>query len=161
MVTFDINYVFQLANFLILFLLLRKFLYKPIAGYMEQRREEISNAIEQAENDKEVARKTREKYEKQILEAKKEAAEILNRASKQGDDMISQSKVEAKKQAQNIIEQAKKEINLEKERVFMELRDEVGRLSVDIAQKIIVQNIDYASQEKLIKDYLAEVGEVS
>lgn len=161
MVTFDINYVFQLANFLILFLLLRKFLYKPIAGYMEQRREEISNAIEQAENDKEVARKTREKYEKQILEAKKEAAEILNRAGKQGDDMISQSKVEAKKQAQNIIEQAKKEINLEKERVFMELRDEVGRLSVDIAQKIIVQNIDYASQEKLIKDYLAEVGEVS
>jgi len=160
-VTFDINYVFQLANFLILFLLLRKFLYKPIAGYMEQRREEISNAIEQAENDKEVARKTREKYEKQILEAKKEAAEILNRAGKQGDDMISQSKVEAKKQAQNIIEQAKKEINLEKERVFMELRDEVGRLSVDIAQKIIVQNIDYASQEKLIKDYLAEVGEVS
>ena len=161
MVTFDINYVFQLVNFLILFLLLRKLLYKPIAGYMEQRREEIGNAIEQAENDKEVARKTREKYEKQILEAKKEAAEILNRAGKQGDDMISQSKVEAKKQAQNIIEQAKKEINLEKERVFMELRDEVGRLSVDIAQKIIVQNIDYASQEKLIKDYLAEVGEVS
>ena len=161
MVTFDINYVFQLVNFLILFLLLRKLLYKPIAGYMEQRREEIRNTIEQAENDKEVARKTREKYEKQILEAKKEAAEILNRAGKQGDDMISQSKVEAKKQAQNIIEQAKKEINLEKERVFMELRDEVGRLSVDIAQKIIVQNIDYASQEKLIKDYLAEVGEVS
>ncbi len=161
MVTFDINYVFQLVNFLILFLLLRKFLYNPIAGYMEQRREEIRNTLEQAENDKEAARMNREKYEKQILEAKKEAAEILNRATKQGDDMISQSKVEAKKQAQNIIEQAKKEINLEKERVFMELRDEVGRLSVDIAEKIIAQNIDYASQEKLIKEYLAEVGEVS
>ena len=161
MVEFNINYVFQLINFVIIYLLLRKLLYKPINAFMENRREEIRNSIEQAEHDKEVARKTREKYEQQILEAKKEAAEILNRASKQGDDMIGQSKVEAKKQAQNIIEQAKKEINLEKERVFMELRDEVGRLSVDIAQKIIVQNIDYASQEKLIKDYLAEVGEVS
>lgn len=161
MVEFNMNYVFQLINFIIIYLLLRKLLYKPIAGFMEKRREEIRNSIEQAEQDREVARKTREKYDKQILEAKKEASEILNRAAKQGDDMISQSKVEAKKQSQNIIEQAKKEINLEKERVFMELRDEVGRLSVDIAQKIIVQNIDYASQEHLIKEYLAEVGEVS
>ncbi|MDO9574788.1 MAG: F0F1 ATP synthase subunit B [Candidatus Contubernalis sp.] len=161
MVEFNMNFFFQLINFAIIFLLMRKLLYKPIAGFMETRRDEIRNSIEQAEHDKEVARQTREKYEKQILEAKKEAAELLNRAAKQGDDMISQSKVEAKKQSQNIIEQAKKEINLEKERVFMELRDEVGRLSVDIAQKIIVQNIDYASQEKLIEEYLAEVGEVS
>ncbi|PKM83795.1 MAG: ATP synthase F0 subunit B [Firmicutes bacterium HGW-Firmicutes-13] len=161
MVEFNINYLFQLVNFLVIYLLLRKLLYKPISGFMEKRRQEIRNAIEQAEHDKEVARKTREKYEMQILEAKKEAAEILGKASKQGDDMISQSRVEAKKQGQNLIEHAKKEIQLEKERAFMDLREEVGRLSVTIAEKIIMQNIDAAAQEKLIRQYLDEVGEVS
>lgn len=161
MVSLNINYLFQLVNFLLLFLLLKKLLYKPIAGYMEKRKEEIRNAIEKAEQDKEVARKTREKYEKQILEAKKEAAEILGKASKQGDEMISLARAEAKKQGQNLIEQAKKEIQLEKERAFMDLREEVGRLSVSIAEKIIVQNIDVAAQEKLIREYLDEVGEVS
>lgn len=161
MVEFNINYVFQLVNFLIIYLLLRKLLYKPVADFMEKRRQEISGAIEQAERDKDLARKSREKYERQIMEAKKEAAEILNKASKQGDEMISQARDEAKKQGQNLIEQAKKEINLEKERAFMDLREEVGRLSVNIAEKIIAQNIDYAAQEKLIKEYLEEVGEVS
>lgn len=158
MVEFSIEYAFQLVNFVILYLLLRKLLYQPIAGFMEKRRDEIANSIEEAEKDKEVARKTREKYEKQLQEAKQEASDILARANKQGDEMINQSKVEAKKQGQNLIEQAKKEINLEKERAFMELRDEVGRLSVDIAEKILAQNIDHAAQEKLIKDYLDEVG---
>lgn len=158
MVEFSIEYAFQLVNFVILYLLLRKLLYQPIAGFMEKRRDEIANSIEEAEKDKEVARKTREKYEKQLQEAKQEASDILARATKQGDEMINQSKVEAKKQGQNLIEQAKKEINLEKERAFMELRDEVGRLSVDIAEKILAQNIDHAAQEKLIKDYLDEVG---
>ncbi len=158
MVEFSIEYAFQLVNFVILYLLLRKLLYQPIAGFMEKRRDEIANSIEEAEKDKEVARKTREKYEKQLQEAKQEASDIMARATKQGDEMINQSKVEAKKQGQNLIEQAKKEINLEKERAFMELRDEVGRLSVDIAEKILAQNIDHAAQEKLIKDYLDEVG---
>jgi len=157
-VEFSIEYAFQLVNFVILYLLLRKLLYQPIAGFMEKRRDEIANSIEEAEKDKEVARKTREKYEKQLQEAKQEASDIMARATKQGDEMINQSKVEAKKQGQNLIEQAKKEINLEKERAFMELRDEVGRLSVDIAEKILAQNIDHAAQEKLIKDYLDEVG---
>ncbi|RQD76753.1 MAG: ATP synthase F0 subunit B [Candidatus Syntrophonatronum acetioxidans] len=160
MVEFSIEYAFQLVNFVILYLLLRKLLYKPIAGYMEKRRDEIANSIEQAERDKDVARKTREKYEKQLQEAKKEASDIMARATKQGDEMINQSKAEAKKQGQNLIEQAKKEINLEKERAFMELRDEVGRLSVEIAEKILAQNIDHAAQEKLIKEYLDEVGGV-
>ena len=161
MVEFSIEYLFQLVNFIILYLLLRKLLYNPIAGFMEKRREEIKSSIEEAERDKELARQTREKYEQQMQEAKQEASEIMSKASKQGDEMISQAKDEAKKQGQHLIEQAKKEINLEKERAFMELRDEVGKISIDIAEKIISQNIDHAAQEKLIKEYLDEVGDVS
>ncbi|MWC27255.1 F0F1 ATP synthase subunit B [Paenibacillus sp. MMS18-CY102] len=152
------TFFIQLAAFLILFLLLKRYAFGPLLGIMEQRKELIQSQLDNAENSRSQAAQHLEEQKQALQQARKEAYDIIEQAkatsSKQADDII----VTAKTEASRLKDDAVKDIESEKNKAIAALRGEVGGMSVKIASKIIEKQIDEKSQEQLVNQYLKEVG---
>ncbi|MDO6450068.1 F0F1 ATP synthase subunit B [Oceanobacillus profundus] len=149
----------QLAFFIILLVLVKKFAWGPLMNKMQEREEYVAGEIEAAE-------KSRLEAEK----ASKDAAAQLNQVREEAQKLIEDAKAAGAKQEQDIVEAARKEadrlilaaqadIQNEKEKALQALQDKVASLSVLIASKVIEKEISTQDQEKLINDYIKEVGE--
>lgn len=156
---FDINWVglgFQVLNFLLLLYLLNRFLFKPLLGRMDERNAKIGKGLEDAEaaaRDRELARAEREAA---VSEARKEAAEMIARANKIAEDTRNEILGDARAEAERVTARAREEITAEKERAMAELRSEVADLALAAAGKLVGQQMDGATQRRLVDDFLAE-----
>lgn len=153
--------VWAIINFLVLVAILNRFLYKPLLGMLEKRKEEIINNMENAKAAEAEAMNLREEYRKTIQQSRQEAQEILDRAAMLGnetkDRIIEQAEVEANKMAVKAMDT----IRLEKEEALAQLREEAASLVVGAAGKIIEKTITKEDHEKLIRNFIQEVGDVS
>lgn len=151
--------LYQLVVFIVLFLLLRKYAFGPLMGVMEARQRKISSDIAAAEKNREEALKLIEEQKNELKAARQDAAKIMENArltaEKQAEDIVAKAKAEAEQFKKN----AQMDINREKEQAMSALREQVGALSVMLATKIIEKELDNNQQEKLVSDFLKEVGE--
>ncbi len=140
--------------FVIVFIILAKVGFPVITGMVEKRKEEIEGSIKKAElAQKELEELARTK-ETLINEAKKEQAKILSEASIQRQAILDKSKDDAQKQASDIIEKARKDIVLERENAMRDLRAQVGKVSVGVAEKILKKELE---DKNLQEDYIDKV----
>ncbi len=153
--------VWAIINFLILVVVLNKFLYKPLLSVMEERKEEIRKNMENAEDAKAEALKIKEKYSEEMHNARQEARSILERAEKLGEENKEKIIAEARQEADKITEKAQVAVRREKEEALTQLRNEVASLAIMAAEKIIDKNLDKKDHEKMIGDFIKEVGDVS
>ncbi len=160
-ITINWTLLWQGLNMVIIYLLVRRYLYKPMANFMKNRQDTIANNLKTAEVERDEAQKLRAQYEESIESAKQEAREIINNARKRSEEIISEGRRAAQEQGEQIIEKAKQDLEQEKEKVFKELKDEIALISVRIAERIIETKIDVALQRQLVDRYLKEVKKVS
>lgn len=160
-ITIDYTLLWQAVNMIVLFLLVRRYLYRPLSDFVKNRQKMIEDNINNAAEEKEQAEKLRKQYEESIRSAKQEAREIINNANKQSEEIIAEGKRNAKEEGEKMLAKAKEDLELEKEKVFKELKDEIAFVSVRIAERLIEQKIDAASQRELVERYLKEVKNVS
>ncbi len=160
-ITINYTLLWQVFNMVVLYLLIRRFLYKPLSNFVRNRQQSIEENINNAAREREEAEKLRRDYEQKIAAARQEAREIVNQAARQRDEIIAQGKRDAKEQGEQLIAKAKEELQLEKEKVFKELKDELAFISVGIAERIIETKIDAAAQKQLVDRYLEEVRSAS
>ncbi|MFZ7102108.1 MAG: F0F1 ATP synthase subunit B [Peptococcaceae bacterium] len=151
--------VWAIINFLILVAILNKFLYNPVTKMLDERKSEIKNNLDQAETAKQEADQLKEEYAAHIQNAKNEASEIITRAGKLGDETRNEIISQAKHEAEKISVKAQEEIKLEKNKALAEIRDEVASLAILAAEKVISKTIDSKDQEKMVRDFVKEVGE--
>lgn len=151
--------LFQLAMFLILMALLKKFAWGPLMGIMKQREEHIANEIKSAEESRVEAKKLLEEQRNLLKDARVQAQEMIENAKKQGEvqreEIISLARAEAEREK----ETAKIEIEQQKEKAVSAIREQVASLSVMIASKVIEKELSVEDQEKLINEYIQEAGE--
>lgn len=153
--------LFAIINFLVLLAVLKKFLYKPLMNMIDQRELQVKNDLESAEKARNDAQKTKEEYTKQMEQAKQEAQQIIEKANKIGEESREALLKQAREEAARMTEKAQEMIRLEKEEALSQLRNEVASLVVLAAGKVIDKNIDQESHEKLIRDFIEEVGDAS
>jgi len=126
---------------------------------MEEREQFVANEIEEAEKSRKEAEIASKEAAAQLAQTREEARTIIEEARnagiKQEQDIIKS----AQHEAERLIESAQKDIQLEKERAIQALQDQVASMSVLIASKVIEKELDATDQEKLINDYIKEVGE--
>ncbi|RXZ83424.1 ATP synthase F0 subunit B [Paenibacillaceae bacterium] len=150
--------VYAILAFGLLYWLLSKYAFGPLFGIMEKRREMVQEQITTAENNRKASEKFLVDQQAALEQARKDAYDIIEQAKttsvKQADDIVKTAKVEATR----LKDEAVKDIESEKNKAIAVLRGEVGGLSVKIASKIIEKQIDEKSQEKLVGNYLKEVG---
>lgn len=155
------NFLVQVIAFIILFLLLSRFAFKPLFGVMEKRRQMVLEQMESAQKNRDEAHQYIEEQKQALQQARKEAYEIIEQAkstgSKQADDIVAA----ARNEAGRLKEEALRDIEAEKNNAIAALKAQVSGLSVLIASKIIEKQVDEQSQQQLVEQYLQEVGNKS
>jgi F-type H+-transporting ATPase subunit b len=160
-----INLGFLLAftiNFLIVFIVLRKWVYIPILSALEKRRVTIARGLEDAR----VASEARENAEKEAAkittEAQAKAGQIVREANERAEAVAREVKTEAEAEAAREREVAMAELQQERERILSDLRGQVAALSMAVAQKLIGESLDEKRQHALINEFFSGVqaGEV-
>ena len=151
----------QLINLLLLFLLLKHFLFKPVQNILNARQAEIDKSYADAETAQTRAEELRDEYEKRISDAKAEAADIAMAASRKAQAHYDEVVGTAKADAARLREKAEAQIEQEKKKAMNELKDEISGIAVDIASKVVEREIDEKDHEELISEFIKGVGEAS
>ncbi len=141
----------NLVNFLIIFWLLKKYAFGPIAKKIKERDEKIQKGLDDATQAASEITMAKENYEKKINEAKREANLIITKASEQGKELVNQAANDAQGKAEKIISDAKNVIIKEKENMMAQVKEETVELAVEISSKILKEKLDKDKNEALIK----------
>ncbi len=161
-VTIDVwTMIMTWGNLLILFFAMKKFLFKPVKNIMDKRQEEIEKSISDAELAKEEAANLKEEYEKRLSSAKIEADQVIKTAVKNAQLKEEEIIKDANKKASDILQRADKEIENRKNAAFSDIKDEVSEIAISIATKIIKKDINEKDHEKLINEFIDEIGDAS
>ena len=150
--------IFAIANFLILVLILGKFLYKPFLGILEKRKQTIEDAFTNAEATNRKADEKYEAYTKKLARAEAESREIIKNARLKADDHANMIVEEAKAEAARIKLQAEKEAVREKEKALREVREQIGQLAILAAEQILEKEVSAEGQEDIIDRVLERAG---
>lgn len=151
--------VYQLLAFLVLLALLRKYAFGPLMGIMKKREEHITSEIESAETSRKEAEGILAEQKETLKQARVEAQQLIESAKKTGEQQEKDIIAAAREEATRLKESALKDIEREKDQAITALREQVASLSVLIATKVIEKEINEKDQEKLINEYIQEVGE--
>ncbi|MBO1004258.1 F0F1 ATP synthase subunit B [Pseudogracilibacillus auburnensis] len=149
----------MLFFFILLIYLVSKFAWGPVMDMMKKREEYVANEIETAEKSRAEAEKASKEAVEQLKQTKQEAQKIIEDARTAGIKQEQDIVASAKQEAERIKISAQEEIQNEKEKALQALQDQVASLSVLIASKVIEKEISAQDQDKLIEEYIKEVGE--
>ena len=143
--------------FVVFFFLLKKFAWKPILGAVKSREESINNALDAAEKAKREMQNLQADNEKLLNEARAERETMIKEAREIKTKMISDAKEEAQSQANKMIAQAQEAIESEKKAAMAELKSHVAGLSIDIAEKVVRQELSNKDKQlALVESMLGE-----
>ena len=147
-----------LIAFIIILLVLAKLVWPSVLDMMEKRQQKIQDDLDAAERSKIQAAEEAKSYEAKILEAHHEADAIVAKAKKEAEEVRSAVLAKAQREAADIIAKAHGAVDSERHKAMIELSSSVVDLSVEIASKIIGNDLSVEEQRKLAEKYLAEVG---
>ncbi len=160
-VHFDIwTSVLTAINVGIVIYVLKLLLFGPVGKILQEREDKIESSLNKAAAAQKEAEELLEKYQAQLGAAKKEAQEIIERANKVGMQTREEIINEAQKEAEKTLEKAKREIQGEKAKALEQIRKEAAVLAVMAAGKVINQQLDPDQHQRLVQEYINEVGEV-
>ena len=146
------TFVAQICNLFIQMYLIKRFLFKPVHEILEKRR---------AAADAEIIQAIRAEYERKMQDARQKANEILDSARNTAAIQSEKILKEAQDQTFAMKNKAEKEIAQEKKKAVNEVKGEIGDMAVEIAGKVIEREINEKDHEKLIDEFISNVGEVS
>ncbi len=149
----------SLCNLLILFLLLKKFLYKPVKKAMLKRKQEIDGQYDKAQNAKDDAEKDKLLWQQKLDSAESEAEQLIKNASFNADKHTQKVLQEAKSKADTIIRQAKSEAELEKKKASADIKREIVEVSSKLTEKMLSREINADDHKELIDSFLEEIGD--
>jgi F-type H+-transporting ATPase subunit b len=141
-------------NFIVLLVLLRLFLYKPVLKMLDERAKRTAEAMDLAEATKKEYEQARTEVQKQIEKGRQEAQAIIAQAMQVGERLKEESRQEAVKQAQVIIDRTRAELETERDKIIGDLRREFVDIAIAAAAKVIKETLDKEKHRKLIDETL-------
>lgn len=156
MLNFDFWSIFwAVLNILILFVLLRIFLFKPINKMMDDRTQSIQKDIDDAAKAKEEAESLKQQYADSIGEAKEEAGRILREAHETAENERAAILNRSHEEADKIVSAAGESIENERRRVIQQAHAQIADLAIEAASKVVSANLDDEKNRKLVDEFLA------
>ncbi|MCD7804244.1 MAG: F0F1 ATP synthase subunit B [Oscillospiraceae bacterium] len=153
--------LFTLANTLLLFFVLKKFLFKPVMKIIDDRQKEIDDLYNSADTAKAEADEMRDEYQKKLEEARETGDKIISdavtRAQSREEEIVSK----ANKEASAILEKAQEDIALEKKKAMGEVKDNISVIAVSIAGRVVERELTSADQSRLVDSFIDDLGDLS
>lgn len=153
------DFILIAGSFLLLIFLVKKYAWGNITSILDARAEKITNDIDEAEAARKKAEELASKREEELAGSRKEAASIVENAKETAEKNKSQILSEATQEAVRLKEKAQQEIAHNKEEALNSIKGDVADLTVNLASKLLSQQLDAEGQRQLIDRYLDELGE--
>ena len=149
----------SLCNLLILFWILKRFLYKPVKKMMEARKQEIDLQYAQAQEAQQEAYKTRSDWEDKMAHARQDADDILKDATEKAKKRSDNILTDAKRQADGILLQAKSEAEQEMKKAEATIRHQIIDVSSSLTEKLLEREINPEDHRAFIDTFIDSIGE--
>ena len=149
--------IWTLICFAITFFVLRKFAFGPIQKTIDERRDRIRSAVDEADKARDEARDLLEQHRQLIADAKGDAAGILADARKVADAQMERVKSEAEDERQRRLEETKRQIEAETARSLEMIRSEVADLTLEATARVTGKVLDAEDQRRLIDEAISEL----
>ena len=146
----------QVANFVVLLLILRFTLYKPILGMLDDRKKRVAEGLGAAEAARAEATDAEARIAEQLDEARGQGQEIVANAQQVASRIQDDAREQSDRDREAAAERAVQEIQLERDRAIAELRGEFAGITVNAAERVIRQSLDASAHERIIEETLAE-----
>lgn len=151
--------IFAWCNLLVLYVVLRKILFKPVKNMIDSRQREIDDMYSDAEKLREDSAVMKADYEEKLGRAKEESEEILKNAVRRAQLREEEILREANEKAARVMKRAEEQVELEKKRAINEVKDEVSDMAIGIASAVLERDIDRKEHEALIDEFIRTMGE--
>ncbi len=142
----------------VLFLVVFRFLWKPMTKLLEDRREIIKNDLDEAKEANQNALDIKEQLEQKLLEARIEAKNMIEASKSRGEQERVRIVKDAKLEAETRLSRAQDDISLEYQKARDSIKDEIVDVAFKVAEKIIEEEIDTKKHEKIVNKFLNEVN---
>jgi F-type H+-transporting ATPase subunit b len=156
LVTPDIGLLFwMLVSFLIVFFLLKKLAWRPILNMLHEREDSIDQALKAADKAKEDMKKLQADNERILDEARAEREKIFREAQEIKEKIVGEAREQAGKEKDKIMNEARASIDAEKNAAIREIRDTAAELSIQIAEKLLRNELSNDQKQKeLIEKFI-------
>ena len=151
--------LFVLLNTLTIFFVAKKFLFKPVMKMIEDRQQEIDTMYEDADKAKEAAAALQQEYQQKLSVASETSEKLVKDAVARGKDREEEIIRQANAQAAMIMDKAAADIAQEKKKAINDAKDEISWMAMAIAEKVVGRELNSADQEKLVDDFINELGD--
>jgi F-type H+-transporting ATPase subunit b len=158
---FDINLglsIWTIVVFVLLLVILRKFAWGPILGAVQDREDHVRSTLESAASEREESTELLEQYRKQMLEARREAQDLIAKAKEMGVTVRKEIEEKARQEAKVIMEKALESIEKEKEAALDELRQGSVDIALAAAGKLIGEELNQDKDRKLAVDFVNDLS---
>lgn len=151
-------FFWTLVAFLIVFLILKKFAWKPILTTLSAREKNIADSIATAERVKNEMAQMKSENEALMAQAREERSALLKEARETKDKIVHEAKEQAKAEAAKIVADAQAVINQQKMATLVELKNQVGVLVLDVAEKVLRKELgNKPEQEQYIQQLANDI----
>ena len=151
--------LFTIVNLLILFLLMKTFLFARVNAVLEQRAALVKQEISSAEDNNRQAQELKAQYEGKLTDARHEAAKIVADAQNRAQRVYEGKMAEAETDAKRLRSEAEAQILTERDAMLRGARNEVASLALLAAAKVAQRSMDSDDDKTLVDTFLSEVGE--
>ncbi len=146
----------QVANFIVLLVILRFTLYKPILGMLDDRKKRVAEGLGAAEAARAEASDAEARIQAQLDEARGQGQDIVANAQQVASRIQDDAREQSERDREAGAERARQEIQLERDRAIADLRGEFAGITVNAAERVIRQSLDAEAHERIIEETLAE-----
>ena len=150
----------QVVNFGLLLFILWQFAYKPVLKMLNDRKQKIQDSLDYSERVKREAAEQQKEFDRKLGETRREMQAAVAAAAQSGEKEREVILAQSRDDARKLIDQAKGQIEYERKQMLSDLREEVVRLSLLAAQRVVSQSLDDKSHRQLVSDFLAQTDEL-
>ncbi len=145
----------QIVGFVILYLVLRRFLFRPLLGVMQQREKEIAEALDAGERARVELARIDEERTRTLGEAREQGRERVRELVLEGEEARERMLREAREEAQEVRRRAKETVELEREEAMIELRRDVVELALLAASRAVLGRLDEERHRQVIDEFIS------
>ncbi len=146
----------SIVNFVILFIILRMLLFKPIMRMLDERRDRIAEGLNAAEKARAEAAQAEVNIQAQLDASRREGQELVANAQQIATRLQAEAREQAARDREAGLERARAEIQLERDRAIADLRQEFASVAVSAAERVINQSLDREAHRRIIDEALAD-----
>ena len=150
--------IWGFVAFLLLFAIMSKFVFPKATQTLEDRKAAIEGKMEEADAKLAEAEASKAEFEAGIADAKGEAGRIIEAAKTDAEAVRADIVARAEDEAAQLLEKARADVAGERDRLLSDLRTQVGTLSVELASRIVERELDAATHQSLVDEYIQDLS---